>query len=92
MYLYSIPMKINALKIRQAFGAVLKQLQKTAEPIIIEKGHKPVAVLISYEMFNERFIDFRDAEKKKELLAAFRDNAAPIKTSSLAVLRSARYD
>jgi prevent-host-death family protein len=84
-------MRINALKIRQAFGEVLKKLQKSDEPIIIEKGRKPVAVLISIEMFNARFIDFRDAEKKAELLARFKSSAAPAQGSSLAILRESRY-
>jgi prevent-host-death family protein len=84
-------MRINALKIRQAFGEVLKKLQKSDEPIIIEKGRKPVAVLISIEMFNARFIDFRDAEKKAELLARFKSSAAPARESSLTILRESRY-
>ena len=84
-------MKINALKIRQSFGAILKILQKSGEPIIIEKGRVPVAVLVSIEMFNKRFIDLLEATKRTEILKAFRENAVSAKEDSLSVLRDLRY-
>ena len=60
-------MNVNALKIRNEFGRVLESLKESGEPIIIEKNRTPVAVLISLEDFQNRFIDYRETEKKKEI-------------------------
>ena len=84
-------MKVNALQIRQTFGKILKKLQATDEPIIVEKGREPVAVLISLKTFQERFIDYREQSKREELWQALRDAAVPAKNSSLSVLRELRY-
>lgn len=84
-------MKVTALQIRQAFGKILKKLQLSDEPIIIEKGRVPVAVLISLKTFKERFIDFREEQKRKELLENFRTSVSPPKTDSLKALRDLRY-
>jgi PHD/YefM family antitoxin component YafN of YafNO toxin-antitoxin module len=81
---------VNALKIRQAFGSVLKRLRKTNEPILIEKGREPVAVLISLETFQKRFIDYRDREKRDRLLLLARESATEPKTDSMTVLRELR--
>lgn len=84
-------MKVNALKLRQSLGAVLEKLKKSGEPIIIEKGRVPVAVLISIEVFNRRFIDLLEATKRIEILKGFRENGANAKEDSLTVLRELRY-
>lgn len=83
--------KVNALKLRQSFGKVLKNLQKNDAPLLIEKFREPVAVLISLKTFQERFVDLREKDRRDQLVAAARDNAATIKTGSLAVLRELRY-
>lgn len=82
---------INALKIRQAFGKVLKEIQKKDEPILIEKGRKPVAVLISLKTFQERFIDYREEQKRENLIHLARTSATPSTGDSLKVLRQLRY-
>jgi prevent-host-death family protein len=84
-------MKVNALEIRQSFGEILKKLQAKGEPIIIEKGRVPVAVLISLKAFQERFVDYRELQKRKQLLEAFRESAAPASQDSLKILRELRY-
>lgn len=83
--------KINALKIRQQFGSVLKQLKKKQEPIVIEKGRIPVAVLIDMETFQKRFIDYREKEKRDRILQLAQETAQPVKEDSLRVLRELRY-
>lgn len=83
--------KINALRLRQSFGQVLEELKSSEEPIVIEKSHKPVAVLLSIKTFEERFIDYRDKEKRDHLLRIARDSASRSKKSSLEVLRDLRY-
>jgi len=84
-------MKVNALEIRQSFGAVLNKLTRHGNPIIIEKNREPVAVLISMKMFKERFIDYQDQQKREELLKAFKDSTQTSKLDSLEELRKLRY-
>lgn len=84
-------MKVNALKIRQSFGLVIRTLQKNKEPIIIEKNRTPVAVLISIEMYKDRFIDYLDQQKKIELLEFTKSAGKTSKKSSLNILRELRY-
>ena len=59
---------INALKVRNQFGAVLDMLEREHEPILIEKRKQVKAVLISYEDFLHRFIDKQAEEAKQEFL------------------------
>jgi prevent-host-death family protein len=49
--------RVNALKMRRALGDVLDQLERTGEPIIVEKGREPRAVLVPVRLFHERFVD-----------------------------------
>ncbi len=84
-------MKVNALQLRQSLGKYLEKLQKTDEPLIIEKGRRPVAVLISLKVFRERFIDLREEQKRQEMLEAFRLSAVTPTEDSLVALRDVRY-
>ncbi len=84
-------MKVNALQVRQSLGKILDKLKKMDEPIIIERGREPVAVLISLKAFRERFVDYREEQKRRELLEAFRQNAVKPSMDSLAALREIRY-
>ncbi len=63
--------KVNALTLRQSFGRVLRELEKTGEPILLEKGREPKAVLISIKDFNERFVDRKALEERKKLIESF---------------------
>jgi len=60
--------EINALKLRNNLGKILDQLNKTGEPLLISKGGKAKAVLITPEQFEKRFLDYQAEEKKKEML------------------------
>lgn len=60
--------EINALKLRNNLGEILDQLNKTGEPVVISKGRKTKAVLITPEQFEKRFLDYQAEEKKKEML------------------------
>lgn len=84
-------MKVNALKIRQKFGEVLKLLQKNNGPIIVEKNHKPVAVLISFEDFQKRFIDYQEKKRRDEIIERMRISPTKTKYNTLDLLRSIRY-
>ena len=56
---------VNALQIRKNLGKVLQELEETGEPILLSKGRKVRAALITFEDFQRRFID-RQAEEAQE--------------------------
>jgi PHD/YefM family antitoxin component YafN of YafNO toxin-antitoxin module len=66
---------------RDNLGSVLQELEETKEPILVSKGQRGRAVLITPEDFQRRFID-RQAE---ELRAPH-----PGDTTTLDVLRELR--
>ena len=83
---------VNALKLRNNLGSILEQLKKSGEPILVSKGRKIQAVLITPEQFQKRFLDFQAAEEKKKLLETIkglRENNLE-KVSSLEVLLELR--
>jgi PHD/YefM family antitoxin component YafN of YafNO toxin-antitoxin module len=59
---------INAVQLRQSVGKVVKLLEKNNEPIILDKGNKAVAVLISLKDFHERFVENSAHEARLELI------------------------
>jgi prevent-host-death family protein len=83
---------VNALEIRNHLGALLDDLEKTGEPVIVSKGRKPRAVLISVRDFQRRFVDRQTEERRKELidrvLAARAERSGDV--DSLTVLRALR--
>lgn len=83
---------VNALEVRNHLGAVLDDLEKTGEPVIVSKGRRPRAVLITVEDFQKRFVDRQTEEHRKALLdrvAAARARRAG-DADSLTVLRGLR--
>jgi prevent-host-death family protein len=60
--------RVNALALRQSLGKVVASLQRTGEPILLEKGRKPVAVLISLRDFEERFVEKAATEARERIL------------------------
>jgi len=84
--------KTNALELRQSFGAVLKKLEKTGEPILIEKNRQPAAVLISLDDYQKRFVDY-EADAQRELMLERIKNAQiklPAGKTSLDIIRELR--
>jgi len=83
---------VNALKIRNNLGEVLDQLTKTGEPILVSKGRKVQAVLVTPEQFQKRFLDFQAEEKRKHLLEVIKGLRAKSleKKGSIEVLRELR--
>lgn len=53
--------KANALQLRQNMGKIVSELLRTGEPILLEKSRKSVAVLITVEDYQKRFVD-READ------------------------------
>jgi len=83
---------VNALKIRNNLGEVLDLLDKTGEPILVNKGRRLRAVLITPEQFKKRFLDYQAEEQRKHLLEtidSLKVNSLERK-NSVAVLRELR--
>ena len=83
---------VNALEIRNNLGRVLDELEESKQPVLVSKGRKIRAVLISPEDFKLRFID-RQAEAEKELwLKKLAELRAPRRgeIASIDVLRELR--
>ena len=85
--------RINALMVRNRFGEVLDMLDADHEPILISKGKKLRAVLISYEDFVLRFIDKQEEEEKEAFLnetEVWRDQAGAQSADPVQTLRALR--
>jgi len=83
---------VNALKVRNHFGEILERLNKTGEPILISKGRRIQAVLVTPDQFQRRFLDVLSAEERKRFLDDIRDLRKRKKAdqSSIDVLRQLR--
>ena len=64
---------VNALKVRNNLGEILDRLNKKGEPILISKGKKIRAVLVTPEQFEKRFLDVKAKEEKKRFLDTVRE-------------------
>jgi len=87
--------QVNALKLRNHLGEILDRLRDKGEPILVSKGRKIRAVLVTPDQFEKRFLDWQAEEQRKRFL----DNVARLKKKkksrldSLTVLRQLRgYD
>jgi prevent-host-death family protein len=83
--------KRSALQFRQEFGALIDEMGRGGEPILIEKSSAPVAVVIPYELFRQRFIEHQSNEMKLALIQSFRSSAKPAQSPTLDILRELRY-
>jgi len=83
---------VNALDVRNKLGAILDDLERTGEPVIVNKGRRPRAVLISVEDFQKRFLDRQTEERRREIVDRVTSaRAAGVTgTDSVAVLRNLR--
>jgi PHD/YefM family antitoxin component YafN of YafNO toxin-antitoxin module len=83
---------VNALKIRNNLGEVLDSLERNGEPILLSKGRRVRAVLITPEDFERRFLDKQAEEKKKKLFQKIKSLRAGsvINQNSVNVLRELR--
>lgn len=83
---------VNALQVRNNLGKVLQELEQTKEPILLSKGRKVRAALITIEDFQRRFIDRQAEEAKEKWRSALGElSAARVGSrSSLEILRELR--
>jgi|HubBroStandDraft_6_1064221.scaffolds.fasta_scaffold1995255_1 prevent-host-death family protein len=84
--------KANALQLRQNMGRIVQRLKDKGEPILIEKDRKPVAVLISLEDYQRRFVDIDADIKRREMIEEIKQAQMklPKGISSLDLIRSLR--
>ena len=84
--------RITALALRQSLGRVARLLEKNGEPIVLEKNHRAVAVLISVKDFEQRFVEKSASEARLRLLAEMDALARPArdKTPAEEAVREAR--
>lgn len=84
--------KVNALQLRQSLGSVLRRLQESGGPILLEKDRKPAAVLISIEEFRKRFVDKEADRLRKEVVDRIKGAGlrTPKGVSTLDLLRELR--
>ena len=87
--------EVNALKLRNNLGEILDRLRDKGEPILVSKGKKLRAVLVTPEQFEKRFLDWQVEAQRKRFL----NNVASLKKKkkngleSLTILRQMRgYD
>jgi PHD/YefM family antitoxin component YafN of YafNO toxin-antitoxin module len=82
---------VNALAVRKGLGRILDQMARNRSPVCVTRDRKAVAVLLPFETFRQRFVDYlsRDAvdEAMRELERFQSDAIAP---DSLAVLTDLR--
>jgi PHD/YefM family antitoxin component YafN of YafNO toxin-antitoxin module len=63
---------VNALEVRDHFGAVLERLEKHGQPILVSKGRRIRAVLITPEDFQTRFVDRLAEDARDRMLRSIR--------------------
>jgi PHD/YefM family antitoxin component YafN of YafNO toxin-antitoxin module len=65
---------VNALKVRNQFGEVLELLERDGCPILVSKGRKVRAVLITPEDFKSRFVDRLADDARQRMLETIRSS------------------
>ena len=81
--------EVNALKIRNNLGEILDRLDEKGEPILVSKGRKIRAVLVTPEQFEKRFLDYKTQQDKERLLDSLKRlrKRKKVKQTSLSLLR-----
>ena len=83
---------VNALEVRNRLGALLDDLERTGEPVIVSKGRRPRTVLISIDDFQRRFVDRQTEEQRRAILDRVKAARTPGVggTDTLTMLRGLR--
>ena len=84
--------EVNALKIRNHLGEILDRLEAKGEPILVSKGRKIRAVLVTPEQFEKRFLDYQTRQDKERLLDSLKllRKRKKVNQTSLSLLRKLR--
>lgn len=84
--------KVNALRMRQSLGRVLRKLEQGGRPVLVERSRKPVAVLVSLEDYQHRFADREADEARQALVARIKSVRLEVRGESAAgILHSLRH-
>lgn len=83
--------KKNALKIRQEFGAILDEIEGGGDPVLIERRSKPIAVLVPYDVFKERFVEFQSNAERSAIIDRFKAALKASDQDTLGAIRELRY-
>ena len=83
---------VNALQLRQSLGRVLTQLERDGAPIVVQRGRRPAAVLISLRDYQERFADKAADEHRRAVVDALKATrfSKPVRRTTLDLLRELR--
>lgn len=83
---------VNALSLRNRLGEILDSIEKTGEPVLVSKGRRIKAVLISPEDFQRRFLDHQATEARKRMLQTVKElrGSRIIEVDSVDLLRELR--
>jgi len=83
---------VNALSVRNHLGEILDGLTSTGEPVLISKGKKIRAVLVTPEAFEQRFLDVQAEDEKRRFLKKLVGLRSPKRTleDSVEALRRLR--
>jgi PHD/YefM family antitoxin component YafN of YafNO toxin-antitoxin module len=83
---------INAVELRQSLGKVVKELEAGGEPILLKRGRRVVAALISLKDFEERFVATAASEARLRILEQMDEMARPssVELDSAGMLRELR--
>ena len=84
-------MRVTALELRNRLGRILDRMDRDQEPVIIEKGRRPRAVLLPLSLYRERFLDFQEKALRDELVREIREAAPRAIRDTVAELRRLRY-
>ena len=87
--------EVNALKLRNNLGEILDRLRDKGEPILVSKGRKLRAVLVTPEQIEKRFLDWQAEEQRRRFLEKvdMLKKKTKSRLDSLTVLRQLRgYD
>jgi len=59
---------VNALQLRQCLGSVLDLLERDGAPVLVKRGQRAAAVLISLKDWQQRFADKAADEARKAIV------------------------
>lgn len=84
--------EVTVPTLRNRLGQILEQLEMTGEPILVRKGSKARAVMITPEQFEQHFMVYEAEEKKRVLLAKIKASRSVRigRKTSLEILRELR--
>ncbi len=85
---------INALAVRKSLGKILKDMERKSAPVLVTRDRKPVAALVPFQLFKQRFVDVMAQDElddlKRQLTRLQSPSTGGDTLASLAALREGR--